>query len=87
MELKEQFEKAAVESKQLPEKPDNDTLLKLYSLFKQGSQGDINESPPDNPFDFVAKFKYNAWLELKGKSSEDAMNEYIALVEKLKQAG
>jgi acyl-CoA-binding protein len=85
MDLKAQFEQAAVESKQLSKKPDNDTLLKLYSLFKQGTEGDINDAPPDNPFDFVAKAKYNAWNELKGKSMEEAMTEYIALVEKLKQ--
>lgn len=86
MELKEQFEKAAEESKLLSKKPDNDILLKLYSLFKQGTEGDINEPPPENPFDFKAKFKYNAWLEIKGKSQEDAMKEYIALVEELKKS-
>lgn len=85
MDLKAQFEQAALESKQLSKKPDNDTLLKLYSLFKQGTEGDINDAPPANPFDFVAKAKYNAWNELKGKSQEEAMAEYVALVEKLKQ--
>jgi diazepam-binding inhibitor (GABA receptor modulator, acyl-CoA-binding protein) len=84
MELKEQFEKAVAESKQLPSKPDNETLLKLYSLYKQSVDGDINIEPPSNMFDFVGKAKYDAWESLKGKNSEDAMNEYIALVEKLK---
>lgn len=87
MDLKAQFEQAAIDSKQLSKKPDNDTLLQLYSLYKQGTIGDINEAPPANMFDFVAKAKYNAWEALKGKSSEAAMTEYIALVEKLKQAG
>jgi acyl-CoA-binding protein len=85
MELKELFEKAAVESKLLSERPSNDTLLQLYSLYKQGSEGDVNAEAPSNPFDFVAKAKYEAWAGLKGKSKEDAMKEYIELVQKLKQ--
>ena len=84
MELKELFEQAAAESKTLPEKPSNETLLLLYSLYKQGSQGDVNIDPPSNPFDFVAKAKYEAWAALKGKSTSDAMTDYIALVTKLK---
>lgn len=84
MELKEQFEQAAAESKNLPEKPGNDILLQLYSLYKQGSSGDVNTEPPSNPFDFVGKAKYEAWASLKGKSSEEAMKEYISLVNKLK---
>ena len=84
MELKEQFEKAIAESKQLPAKPDNETLLKLYSLYKQGTEGDVNTEPPSNPFDFVNKAKYEAWTSLKGKTKDEAMQEYVALVEILK---
>lgn len=84
MELKEQFEQAAAASKNLPEKPGNDVLLQLYSLYKQGSIGDVNTEPPSNPFDFVGKAKHDAWAALKGKSAEDAMKEYIALVNRLK---
>ncbi|MBL7725582.1 MAG: acyl-CoA-binding protein [Chitinophagaceae bacterium] len=84
MDLKEQFEKAVAESKSLPERPSNDTLLQLYSLYKQASEGDINADPPSNPFDFVAKAKYEAWAGLKGKSSTDAMTEYVELIKKLK---
>ena len=84
MNLKEQFDQAAAESKNLPEKPGNDVLLQLYSLYKQGSTGDVNTEPPSNPFDFVGKAKYEAWAALKGKSSDEAMKEYIALVNKLK---
>ncbi len=84
MELKEQFEQAATESKSLAEKPSNDTLLQLYSLYKQGSIGDVNTEPPSNPFDFVNKAKYEAWLAMKGKSTDDAMKEYIELIGKLK---
>jgi diazepam-binding inhibitor (GABA receptor modulator, acyl-CoA-binding protein) len=84
MDLKELFEKAAAESKMLADKPSNEVLLQLYSLYKQGTEGDINTEPPANPFDFVNKAKYNAWSELKGKTKETAMQEYIDLVEKLK---
>lgn len=84
MELKEQFEKAVKESKELPSKPDNDTLLKLYSLYKQGTEGDVNTDPPSNPFDFVNKAKHEAWSNLRGKAKEDAMKEYVTLVEQLK---
>ena len=83
MELKEQFEEAAAKSKTLKEKPDNETLLQLYSLYKQSTEGDINVEPPVNPFDFVAKAKYQAWEALKGKSSSDAMKEYVERVKKL----
>ena len=83
MELKEKFEKAAAESKNLASKPSNETLLQLYSLYKQGSVGDIDTEPPSNPFDFVAKAKYDAWAALKGKSNDDAMTAYVELVKKL----
>jgi diazepam-binding inhibitor (GABA receptor modulator, acyl-CoA-binding protein) len=84
MDLKELFEKAVAESKSLAQKPSNDILLQLYSLYKQGTEGDVQGDAPSNPFDFVAKAKYNAWLEQKGKSNEAAMQEYINLVAQLK---
>jgi acyl-CoA-binding protein len=84
MELKELFEQAASDSKSLSERPSNDTLLQLYSLYKQATEGDVHSDPPSNPFDFVNKAKYEAWLALKGKSKEVAMKEYTDLVGKLK---
>jgi acyl-CoA-binding protein len=84
MELKELFKKAVAESKTLPAKPDNQTLLKLYSLYKQSTEGDVNTDAPSNPFDFVAKAKHESWSSLKGKGKDDAMQEYIAPVNKLK---
>lgn len=84
MELKEQFEKAAADSKNLSAKPDNETLLQLYSLYKQATEGDVSSEGPSNPFDFVGKAKYEAWASLKGKAKDAAMGEYVALVEKLK---
>ncbi len=85
MELKEQFEKAAKESKELSSKPDNETLLKLYSLYKQGTEGDVNTDPPSNPFDFVNKAKHEAWTTLKGKTKDEAMQDYVGLIEQLKK--
>ncbi|WP_153798031.1 acyl-CoA-binding protein [Foetidibacter luteolus] len=85
MELKALFEKAAGESKQLSQKPSNEILLQLYSLYKQATEGDATEdNEPTNPFDFIAKAKFSAWQGVKGKTKDEAMREYIALVEKLK---
>ena len=84
MNLQAQFQKAAEDSKALREKPSNETLLQLYSLYKQATEGDIQADPPSNPFDFVAKAKFDAWSGLKGKSKDEAMHEYVELVNKLK---
>ncbi len=84
MELQQLFENAVANSKTLHEKPSNETLLQLYSLYKQASEGDVNTEAPANPFDFVAKAKYEAWESLKGTAKEKAMKEYIDLVLKLK---
>ena len=84
MDLKTLFEQAAEENKTLSDRPSNDTLLQLYSLYKQATEGDVNVDPPANPFDFVSKAKYEAWSGLKGKSKEAAMQDYIDLVGKLK---
>lgn len=84
MELKTKFEQAVAESKTLAEKPSNETLLLLYSLYKQATEGDASGDGPSNPFDFVAKAKHNAWAEQRGKTADEAMQAYIDLVHKLK---
>jgi len=81
-DLKSRFEKAAEDVKKLPERPDNDTLLKLYALYKQGSEGDV-AGPKPGFFDFVGTAKYEAWAKLKGTKSDEAMQKYIDLVKKL----
>ena len=83
MDLHQLFDQAIADSKTLSEKPSNDTLLQLYSLYKQGSEGDVNIDAPSNPFDFVAKAKYEAWVSLKGLPANEAMQRYIELVKKL----
>jgi acyl-CoA-binding protein len=86
MSIQEQFAQAQADSKNLPERPDNMTLLKIYALFKQGSSGDANGERPGMT-DFVARAKFDAWAELKGTSQEAAMQQYIDLIEDLKNAG
>ena len=83
-DLNERFEQAVADSKTLSDRPSNDSLLQLYSLYKQAIEGDVNTDPPSNPFDFVAKAKYEAWVALKGKTREQARQEYADLVNKLK---
>jgi acyl-CoA-binding protein len=68
--------------KQLSERPDNDTLLKLYALYKQGSEGDVN-GPKPGFFDFVGTAKYEAWAKLKGTDQDEAKKKYVALVNRL----
>lgn len=86
MELQQQFEQAVTDSKALASKPSNEIMLQLYSLYKQATEGDVNIEEPTNPFDFVGRAKYEAWSGLKGKAKEESMHEYIALVDRLKNA-
>ena len=82
-DLKKQFEQAVADSKNLPEKPDNMTLLKIYALYKQASAGDVDGKRPGFT-DMVGRAKWDAWNEVKGKAGKDAMQEYVDLIESLK---
>ena len=82
-DVKAAFEQAALDSKKLPKRPDNNTLLKLYGLYKQATSGDVSGSRPAG-FDMEGKMKFDAWAKQKGKAKEAAMHEYIDLVESLK---
>ena len=77
------FDKAVADSKTLPEKPDNATLLQIYALYKQATAGDAEGKRPGFS-DMVGRAKYDAWAASKGKSADDAMKEYTALVGSLK---
>jgi len=81
--LQEQFEQAVAQSKSLPEKPDNMTLLKIYALYKQATVGDVDGKRPGFS-DIVGRAKWDAWNEAKGRSRDVAMQEYIDLIESLK---
>jgi diazepam-binding inhibitor (GABA receptor modulating acyl-CoA-binding protein) len=83
MSLQEQFAQAQADSKNLDERPDNMTMLKIYALYKQASSGDATGERPGMT-DFVARAKFDAWSELKGTSSDAAMQQYIDLIEELK---
>ena len=83
MSLKDQFDAAVADSKTLAERPDNQTLLKLYALFKQATAGDVEGDRPGMT-DFVNRAKWDAWKTLEGKTSDEAMQDYIDLVEGLK---
>jgi acyl-CoA-binding protein len=84
MDLKEKFQAAAARSKEFTKRPSNEELLQLYALYKQSMDGDAVGNRPGG-FDFKAIAKFDAWEELKGKSKDDAMNEYISLVDNLHQ--
>lgn len=86
MSLEENFHQAVAASKGLTKRPDNATLLRLYSLYKQATEGDAPAESDAGMFDFVAKAKYNAWDGLRGKTREAAMEEYITLYQSLKEA-
>jgi acyl-CoA-binding protein len=81
--LKAAFEKAVAESKTLPEKPDNATLLQIYALYKQATSGDVEGKRPGFG-DMVGRAKWDAWNGVKGKAADEAMQEYVDLIESLK---
>jgi acyl-CoA-binding protein len=77
------FEAAVADSKQLPEKPDNMTLLQIYALYKQATAGDVEGKRPGFT-DMVGRAKFDAWAGLKGKSTAEAQQAYVDLIETLK---
>ncbi|MDH3958886.1 MAG: acyl-CoA-binding protein [Actinomycetota bacterium] len=81
-ELDDRFAAAAETSKTLPERPDNDTLLQMYALYKQGTVGDVQGKKPGFT-DPVGKAKYQAWEKIKGMSADDAKAKYADLVESM----
>ena len=81
-DLKSRFEAAVAQSKSLSERPDNATLLKIYALYKQATSGDNADKKPGFG-DMVGRAKWDAWSGLKGTSSDDAMQQYIDLIESL----
>ena len=82
-DLKTRFETAAEEVKELPKRPDNDTLLELYAFHKQANMGDVSGKRPGFT-NFVGRAKYDAWGKLKGTSKKEAMQSYVDLVKRLK---
>ncbi len=83
-DLSAQFAQAQTDANTLPKRPDNETLLKLYALYKQAIQGDVQGEQPA-AFDFVKRAKYDAWAAMLGTSAQSAMQQYIALVDSLRR--
>ncbi len=83
-DLKARFDDAVANSKTLSERPDNPTLLKIYALYKQATEGDNEDAKPGFT-DIVARAKWDAWKKLEGTTSEDAMQQYVDLIEQLRQ--
>ncbi|KAJ5647510.1 acyl-coA-binding protein [Penicillium lividum] len=81
--IKEQFDQAVLDVKNLKAKPTNDELLELYGLFKQATTGDVNTTRP-GAFDFKEKYKWDSWEKKKGMTEEEAQEAYVKLVEELK---
>ena len=78
----QQFESAVARAKEFTRRPSNEALLQLYALYKQATEGDVDGERPGG-FDFKAIAKHDAWEEIKGKSKEAAITEYVALVDRL----
>ncbi|POA96684.1 acyl-CoA-binding protein [Chromobacterium sinusclupearum] len=81
-DLQTLFTQAQADVKTLSERPDNQTLLQLYALYKQATDGDASGERP-GMMDFINRAKFDAWEKLKGKSADAAMQEYIDVVNKL----
>ncbi|MEN9934371.1 MAG: hypothetical protein RLZZ387_950 [Chloroflexota bacterium] len=83
-DLRTQFEAAATAAKSMPKRPDNETLLRLYALYKQATSGDVSGGRP-GMFDMVGQAKYDAWAKLKGTGADAAMQQYVDLVASLRR--
>ena len=82
-DLQTRFAQAQRDVNALAERPDNQTLLKLYAFYKQAIQGDATGEPPSS-FDFVRRAKFDAWSAIKGGTAEESMQQYIDLVTSLR---
>ncbi len=81
-DLRDRFARAQRDVNGLARRPDNETLLKLYALYKQATEGDVSGEQPGS-FDFVRRAKFDAWSAMRGISAEQSMKRYIDLVESL----
>lgn len=81
-DLNATFEAAVANSKNLAERPDNPTLLKIYALYKQATAGENTEKKPSFS-DVVGRAKWEAWEKLKGTEADAAKQLYIDLITEL----
>jgi diazepam-binding inhibitor (GABA receptor modulating acyl-CoA-binding protein) len=83
-DLQARFAQAQHDANALAERPDNNTMLRLYALYKQATQGDATGVPPSS-FDFVSRAKFDAWSAIKGATAQESMEQYINLVDSLRR--
>jgi acyl-CoA-binding protein len=83
-DIKKKFEAASQDIKKLSKRPDDEDMLRLYALYKQGTDGDVTGERPGS-FAFVERAKYDAWAKLKGTDATKAQESYVKLVERLKK--
>lgn len=83
-DLKKKFETAAADVQKLKKRPDDEDMLRLYALYKQSTVGDVSGERP-GAFSFADRAKYDAWAKLEGTDSNNAMESYVKLVERLKK--
>ncbi|MDB5899412.1 MAG: acyl-CoA-binding protein, partial [Ramlibacter sp.] len=81
-DLQSDFDAAVANSKKLATRPDNSTMLKMYGLYKQATQGDVTDKKPGFG-DMIGRAKWDAWNAVKGTSGEDAKRRYVELVQSL----
>lgn len=82
-DLNTTFEEAVKNSTSLSERPDNATLLKIYALYKQATEGD-NEAKKPSFTDMVGRAKWDAWEKLKDTTLDEAKQQYIELINSLR---
>ena len=86
MGLSEDFAAAQERVKALKARPPNETLLELYSLYKQATEGDVSGKRP-GMLDPKGRAKFDAWAGRKGLARDAAMSQYVSLVQRLLSAG
>lgn len=81
-ELRSKFAAAADFLPSLVSSLKPDQLLKFYAYYKQATIGKCN-TPTPYWYNFQNKQKWDAWKSLGDLSEEDAMKQYIALLDEL----
>ena len=84
-DMQKKFDAAAQDIRKLTKRPDDEDMLRLYALYKQGTEGDVTGDRP-GAFSFADRAKYDAWAKLKGTDAAKARESYVKLVERLKKS-
>jgi len=79
------FQNAKMTLNKLQNDPGNEVKLKMYSLFKQATEGK-NETKKPSAFNFVAQVKWTAWNDLGDMTKDEAKAAYADIVDGLAEA-